>query len=73
MRNLFLLLLILPLTSCGTSELNWLIFSPNNVEGLTNVKFLLSGLTTTIYISIVSIIISMIIDTIEIIIDTIEI
>ena len=34
--------------------------SPNNIEGLTNLKFLLSGLTTTIYISIVSIIISII-------------
>ena len=61
MKNLFLLILILPLTSCGKSELNWLILSPNNVEGLTNLKFLLSGLTTTIYISIVSIVISIII------------
>ena len=61
MRNLFFLLLILPLTSCGKSELNWLILSPNNIEGLTNLKFLLSGITTTIYISVVSIIISMVI------------
>ena len=61
MRNLFFLLLILSLTSCSKSELNWLILSPNNMEGLTNLKFLLSGLTTTIYISVVSIIISMII------------
>ena len=61
MRNLFCILLILSLTGCAKSELNWLILSPNNVEGLTNLKFLLSGLTTTIYISIVSIIISMII------------
>ena len=60
MRNLLLLILIFPLTSCGKSELNWLILSPNNIEGLTNLKFLLSGLTTTIYISIVSIIISII-------------
>ena len=60
MKNLFLLILIFPLTSCGKSELNWLILSPNNIEGLTNLKFLLSGLTTTIYISIVSIIISII-------------
>ena len=58
MRNLFFLLLILPLTSCGKSELNWLILSPNNMEGLTNLKFLLSGLTTTIFISVVSIVIS---------------
>ena len=61
MRNIFFILLLLPLTSCGKSELNWIILSPNNVEGLTNLKFLLSGLTTTIYISVVSIIISMII------------
>ncbi|MDC1033329.1 amino acid ABC transporter permease [Candidatus Pelagibacter sp.] len=50
----------MPLTSCTDQELGWFIISPNNVEGLTNLKFLLSGLTTTIYISIVSIIISMI-------------
>ncbi len=61
MRNLAFLLLILPLTSCGKSELNWLILSPQNVEGLTNLKFLLSGLTTTIYISIISIVISILI------------
>ena len=61
MRKLFFLLLILPLTSCGKSELNWLILSPNNIEGLTNLKFLLSGITTTIYISVESIVISMII------------
>ena len=61
MRNLAFLLLVLPLTSCGKSELNWLILSPKNVEGLTNLKFLLSGLTTTIYISIISIAISILI------------
>jgi len=57
-RNLFFLLLILPLSSCSGQELGWFIISPNNVEGLTNLKFLLSGLTTTIYISVISIIIS---------------
>ncbi len=61
MRNLVFLLLVLPLTSCGKSELNWLILSPQNIEGLTNLKFLLSGLTTTIYISIISIVISILI------------
>ena len=61
MRNLAFLLLVLPLTSCGKSDLNWLILSPQNVEGLTNLKFLLSGLTTTIYISIISIVISLMI------------
>ena len=60
-KNLFFLLLILPLTSCANQEFGWFILSPNNVEGLTNLKFLLSGLTTTIYISVVSIVLSAII------------
>jgi len=60
-KKIFFLLLLLPLNSCGKNELNWLILSPNNIEGLTNLRFLLSGLTTTIYISLVSIVISMII------------
>ena len=60
MKNIFFLLLLFLLTSCTDQELGWFIISPNNVEGLTNLKFLLSGLTTTIYISLVSIIISMI-------------
>ena len=60
MKNVFFLLLLLLLTSCTDQELGWFIISPNNVEGLTNLKFLLSGLTTTIYISIISIIISII-------------
>ena len=59
MKNLFFLLLIIPLSSCTDQELGWFIISPNNIEGLTNLKFLLSGLTTTIYISVVSIVISM--------------
>ena len=59
MRNIFFLLLIIPLSSCTGQELGWFIISPNNIEGLTNLKFLLSGLTTTIYISLVSIVISM--------------
>jgi len=60
-KILLFLLLILSLTSCTNQELGWFILSPKNVEGLTNLKFLLSGLTTTIYISVVSIIISAII------------
>jgi polar amino acid transport system permease protein len=59
-RNLFFLLLILPLNSCSGQELGWFILSPNNVEGLTNLKFLISGMGVTIYISVISIIISMI-------------
>ena len=60
MKNIFFLLLLIPLNSCTDQELGWFIISPNNIEGLTNLKFLLSGLTTTIYISIISIIISMV-------------
>ena len=60
MRNLFLLLFVIPLSSCSGKELGWFILSPNNIEGLTNLKFLISGFTTTIYISIISILISMI-------------
>ncbi|WP_435089042.1 amino acid ABC transporter permease [Candidatus Pelagibacter bacterium nBUS_29] len=59
MKNIFFLLLIIPFSSCTNQELGWFIISPNNVEGLTNLKFLLSGLTTTIYISLISIAISM--------------
>jgi polar amino acid transport system permease protein len=58
-KNIFFLLLIIPLSSCTNQELGWFVISPNNIEGLTNLKFLLSGLTTTIYISVISIIISM--------------
>ena len=36
-------------------------FKSRNIEGLTNLKFLISGITTTIYISVVSIILAMII------------
>ena len=60
MKNIFFLLLIISLSSCTNQELGWFIISPNNVEGLTNLKFLLSGLSTTIYISVISILLSMI-------------
>ena len=60
MKNLFLLFSLLFLLSCGKQELDWLILSPNNVNGLTNLKFLLSGFTTTIFISIVSISLSIV-------------
>jgi len=57
-----ILLLPLILTSCGSAEHEWAwyILSPNKVNGLTNLKFLLSGMGLTIYISVISIIISMI-------------
>lgn len=61
MKRLLTILLILTLTSCSKQDLNWYILSPYNVNGLTNLKFLLSGLTTTLFISITSIVISIII------------
>ena len=60
MKNLLLLLLFLSLASCTDHEWGWYILSPNKVNGLTNLKFLLSGMGVTIYISLVSIIISMV-------------
>ena len=54
--------LLILLQGCGTDyEWGWYILSPNNVEGLTNLKFLISGITTTIYISVISIVLAMII------------
>ncbi len=61
MINKVIISVLLLLSSCSNENLGWFILSPNNIEGLTNLKFLLSGLTTTIYISTVSIFISMII------------
>ena len=60
MKKLILLLPLI-LTSCGAAEHEWAwyILSPNKVNGLTNLKFLLSGMGLTIYISVISIIISM--------------
>lgn len=61
MKRFFFLLLFLPLTACSDHEWGWFILSPTNVAGLTNLKFLISGITTTIFISIISIMIAMII------------
>ena len=61
MKKLLLLFLLLSLTSCTDHEWGLYILSPNKVNGLTNLKFLLSGMGVTIYISVISIIISMII------------
>jgi len=56
------LFIFIAVQGCSSNyEWGWYILSPNNVEGLTNLKFLISGLTTTIYISIVSIVLAMII------------
>ena len=60
MKKLIILIPLL-LPSCSTDhEWAWYILSPDKVNGLTNLKFLLSGMGVTIYISVISIIISMI-------------
>ena len=59
MKRYFFLLLFLPLASCNDYEWGWFILSPSNATGLTNLKFLISGITTTIYISTISIVIAM--------------
>ena len=62
MKFLKLISILFLLQGCSSNyEWGWYILSPDNVEGLTNLKFLISGITTTIYISIVSIFLAMII------------
>jgi His/Glu/Gln/Arg/opine family amino acid ABC transporter permease subunit len=60
-KKYLFLLLFLSLTACNDYEWGWFILSPSNASGLTNLKFLISGITTTIYISTISIIIAMIV------------
>ena len=62
MKILKIASLLLLLQGCSSNyEWGWYIISPDNIDGLTNLKFLISGITTTIYISEVSIILAMII------------
>jgi His/Glu/Gln/Arg/opine family amino acid ABC transporter permease subunit len=58
-KKYFFLLLFLSLTACNDYEWGWFVLSPSNASGLTNLKFLISGITTTIYISTISIVIAM--------------
>jgi len=60
-KRYFFLLLFLPLSGCNDYEWGWFILSPSNATGLTNLKFLISGITTTIYISTISIVIAMVV------------
>ena len=47
----FKIILFILLQGCSSNyEWGWYILSPENIEGLTNLKFLISGITTTIYI-----------------------
>ena len=61
MKKYFFLLLFLPLAGCTSYEWGWFILSPSNASGLTNLSFLISGITTTIYISTISIVIAMVV------------
>ena len=61
MKKYLFLLLFLSLTACNDYEWGWFILSPSNASGLTNLKFLISGISTTIYISTISIILAMIV------------
>ena len=61
MKKYFFLLLFLPLAGCTSYEWGWFILSPSNATGLTNLRFLISGITTTIYISTISILIAMVV------------
>lgn len=61
MKKYFFLLLFLPLAGCTSYEWGWFILSPSNATGLTNLRFLIGGITTTIYISTISILIAMVV------------
>jgi His/Glu/Gln/Arg/opine family amino acid ABC transporter permease subunit len=56
------LALLLILQGCNSDyKWGWNIIDPSSVGGLTNLKFLISGITITVYISVISIILAMII------------
>ena len=62
MKSIKYICLLFFLPSCSSNyEWGWYILNPDNIEGLTNLKFLISGITTTVYISIISIFLAMII------------
>ena len=60
MKFIKYLILFLILQGCSSDyDWGWNTLSPSNIDGLTNLKFLISGFTITIYISVISIILSM--------------
>ena len=62
MKFIKYLVLFLTLQGCNSDyQWGWNIIDPSTVDGLTNLKFLISGITITIYISVISIILAMII------------
>ena len=62
MKLIKYLFILLSLQGCSSNyKWGWHILNPDNIEGLTNLKFLISGITITIYISVISIVFAMII------------
>ena len=62
MKFIKYLALLLILQGCNSDyKWGWNIIDPSSVDGLTNLKFLISGITITVYISVISIILAMII------------
>ena len=62
MKFIKYLTLFLILQGCNSDyQWGWNIIDPSSVDGLTNLKFLISGITITVYISVISIILAMII------------
>ena len=62
MKFIKYLALFLILQGCNSDyEWGWEILDPSSLDGLTNLKFLISGISITIYISVISIILAMII------------
>ena len=62
MKPIKYFILFFILQGCSSNyEWGWDILNPSYIEGLTNLKFLISGISITIYISVISIILAMII------------
>ena len=61
MKRLILLLVSLPLLSSCSDQWGWYVVDPTTKTGLTNLKFLLSGLEQTVLMSFTAIAISMVV------------
>ena len=61
MKRLILLLISLPLVTSCSDQWGWYVVDPTTKTGLTNLKFLLSGLEQTILMSFTAIAISMVV------------
>ena len=61
MKRLILLLISLPLVTSCSDQWGWYVVDPTTKSGLSNLKFLLSGLEQTILMSFTAIAISMVV------------